>query len=144
MGFFLSCCYTEKGTIMKSLRVALAQINSTVGDLSGNSRKILQYVQKAKRQKADIVAFPELALTGYPPEDLLLKPRFISDNMAELRKISSRAHGTAVIAGFVDADKDGLYNAAAVISEGRIIDVYHKIFLPNYGVFDEHRYFNPG
>ena len=129
---------------MKLLRVALAQINSTVGDLAGNSKKISDYIKKAVRHKADIIAFPELALTGYPPEDLILKPQFISDNMAELKKISSRTHGITVITGFVDADKDGLYNAAAVISEGRIIDVYHKIFLPNYGVFDEHRYFKPG
>ena len=129
---------------MKLLRVALAQMNSTVGDLAGNSKKISDYIKKAVRQKADIIAFPELALTGYPPEDLLLKPRFISDNMAELKKIGSQDHGITVIAGFVDADKKGLYNAAAVISEGRIIDVYHKIFLPNYGVFDEHRYFKPG
>ena len=129
---------------MKLLRVALAQINSTVGDLEGNSKKISDYIKKAVRNEADIIAFPELALTGYPPEDLLLKPGFISDNMAELKKISSRTHGITVIAGFVDADKEGLYNAAAVISEGRIIDVYHKIFLPNYGVFDEHRYFIPG
>lgn len=129
---------------MKLLRVALAQINSTVGDLAGNSKKISYYIKKAVRHKADIVAFPELALTGYPPEDLVLKPGFISDNMAEIKKISSRTHGTTVITGFVDADKDSLYNAAAVISEGRIIDVYHKIFLPNYGVFDEHRYFKAG
>lgn len=129
---------------MKLLRVALAQINSTVGDLAGNSKKISDYIKKAVRHEADIIAFPELALTGYPPEDLLLKPRFISDNMVELKKISSRTHGITVITGFVDADKDGLYNAAAVISEGKIIDVYHKIFLPNYGVFDEHRYFRPG
>ena len=113
---------------MKLLRVALAQINSTVGDLEGNSKKISDYIKKAVRNEADIIAFPELALTGYPPEDLLLKPGFISDNMAELKKISSRTHGITVIAGFVDADKEGLYNAAAVISEGRIIDVYHKIF----------------
>ena len=129
---------------MKLLRVALAQMNSIVGDLAGNSKKISDYIKEALRHKADIITFPELALTGYPPEDLILKPQFISDNMAELKKISSRTHGTTVIAGFVDADKDSLYNAAAVISGGRIIDVYHKIFLPNYGVFDEHRYFSPG
>ncbi|MBS1127414.1 MAG: nadE [Nitrospirae bacterium] len=129
---------------MTVLRVALAQINSTVGDLAGNAKKISDYIKKATRYKADIIAFPELALTGYPPEDLILKPQFISDNMAELRKISSRTHGITVITGFVDMDKGSLYNAAAVISEGRVIDVYHKIFLPNYGVFDEHRYFKPG
>ena len=129
---------------MKLLRVALAQINSTVGDLAGNAKKISDYIKKAGRHKADIVAFPELALTGYPPEDLVLKPQFISDNMAELKKISGRAYGLTVITGFVDADKDSLYNAAAVISGGRVIDIYHKIFLPNYGVFDEHRYFKSG
>ncbi len=129
---------------MKLLRVALAQINATVGDLAGNSRIISDHIKKACRYKADIIAFPELALTGYPPEDLILKPQFISDNMAELKKISGRTKGITAIAGFVDADKNGLYNAAAVISGGRIIDIYHKIFLPNYGVFDEHRYFKPG
>lgn len=129
---------------MKLLRVALAQINSTVGDLAGNSKKISGYIKRAVRYKADLIAFPELALTGYPPEDLILKPRFISDNIAELKKLGSRDHGITVIAGFVDTDKKNLYNAAAVISEGRIVDVYHKVFLPNYGVFDEHRYFSPG
>ncbi len=129
---------------MKLLRVALAQMNSTVGDLAGNSKKISDYIKKAVRQKADIIAFPELALTGYPPEDLLLKPQFISDNMAELKKISGRTHGITVITGFVDTEKNNLYNAAAVISEGRVTDIYHKIFLPNYGVFDEHRYFKAG
>ncbi len=129
---------------MKLLRVALAQINSTVGDLAGNSKKISHYIKKAGRHKADIVAFPELALTGYPPEDLILKPQFISDNLAELKRIASRASGITVITGFVDAEKNSLYNAAAVISNGRIADIYHKIFLPNYGVFDEHRYFKSG
>ena len=130
--------------MIKLLRVALAQMNSTVGDLSGNARKISDYIKKAGRYKSDIIAFPELALTGYPPEDLLLKPQFISDNIAELKKICKRACGITVITGFVDAGKDNLYNAAAVISEGRVIDIYHKILLPNYGVFDEHRYFQPG
>ena len=129
---------------MKLLRVALAQINSTVGDLSENAKKISDHIKKAGSYKADIIAFPELALTGYPPEDLVLKPQFISDNLAELKKISKRTYGITVIAGFVDAGRDNLYNAAAVISEGRIMDIYHKIFLPNYGVFDEHRYFQPG
>lgn len=130
---------------MKSLRLALAQINPTVGDLLGNSKKIIEYVKKAKRKKADIIAFPELAVTGYPPEDLVLKPQFISDNMAAIKKISSGISGIVVIAGFVDRDKAGdIYNAAALISDGRIIDVYHKMLLPNYGVFDEFRYFRPG
>ena len=128
---------------MKSLRVALAQINSTVGDLRGNTEKIIASIQKARKQKTDIVAFPELAVTGYPPEDLVLKPQFIEDNIAAVRKISSRTKDITAIVGFVDRN-DCLYNAAAVIADGKIKDVYHKIILPNYGVFDEFRYFKPG
>jgi len=129
---------------MKTLRIALAQMNSTVGDLKGNSRKIVSFIRKAKKQKADVVAFPELAITGYPPEDLLLKPRFIDDNIDAIKMISAKTAGIAAVVGFVDKDKHGLYNAAAMISEGRIKDIYHKILLPNYGVFDEVRYFRPG
>jgi NAD+ synthase (glutamine-hydrolysing) len=129
---------------MKTLRIALAQMNSTVGDLKGNARKIVSYIGKAKKQQADVVAFPELAITGYPPEDLVLKPRFIDDNIHALKMISATTAGIAAVVGFVDKDKDGIYNAAAVISEGRIVDIYHKVLLPNYGVFDEIRYFRPG
>lgn len=130
---------------MNTIRLALAQINPTVGDLAGNSKKIVEYVKKAKRNKADIVVFPELAVTGYPPEDLVLKPQFISDNIAAVNKISRTVSGIFVVAGFVDRGKSGdIYNAAALIADGRIIDVYHKILLPNYGVFDEFRYFKPG
>jgi NAD+ synthase (glutamine-hydrolysing) len=130
---------------VKTLRLALAQINPTVGDLSGNSKKILEYVKRAKRKKADIVVFPELAITGYPPEDLVLKPQFISDNLDAVRKISRGISGIVAIAGFVDRGKSGdIYNAAALIADGRIMDVYHKMLLPNYGVFDEFRYFRPG
>lgn len=142
--FFLSCSYADTGIAMKLLRVALAQINATVGDLAGNTKKITFSIRKAVRQRADIIAFPELALTGYPPEDLILKPQFISDNRAALHGISMLTKGITAVIGFVDADKNGLYNAAAVISGGRIIDIYHKMHLPNYGVFDEHRYFRPG
>jgi NAD+ synthase (glutamine-hydrolysing) len=130
---------------MNALRLALAQINPTVGDLAGNSKKILEYVKKAKRSRADIAVFPELALTGYPPEDLVLKPQFISDNIEAMKKISRMTDGIAVVAGFVDCGKNNeIYNAAAMIAGGEIVDVYHKIFLPNYGVFDEFRYFRPG
>jgi NAD+ synthase (glutamine-hydrolysing) len=130
---------------MQFLRLALAQMNSTVGDLSGNAKRIIKLIKKAKRQKADFAVFPELALTGYPPEDLILKPQFISDNLAEIRRLSSLVSGIAVFIGFVDAGENGeIYNAAALIADGRIIDVYHKILLPNYGVFDEFRYFRPG
>ncbi|MDA8387886.1 MAG: NAD+ synthase [Nitrospiraceae bacterium] len=128
---------------MKTLRVALAQINPTVGDLSGNARKIIEYMERAAARGAAIVAFPELALTGYPPEDLLLKPKFIEDNIAALEEISRHARGIVAVAGFVDRAGD-IYNSAAVMADGRVIDVYHKMFLPNYGVFDEMRYFQAG
>ena len=129
---------------MKTLRIALAQMNSTVGDLKGNSRKIISFIEKAKKQKADVVAFPELAITGYPPEDLLLKPQFIADNKEALKKIISRTTGIAAVVGFVDSANNVLYNAAAIIADGKMKDSYHKILLPNYGVFDEVRYFSPG
>lgn len=127
------------------LRLALAQINPTVGDLAGNADKILDYTKKARQRKADIVAFPELSLTGYPPEDLVFKPQFISDNISKLKKICSRVTGITSVIGFIDRGENGrIYNAAAIISEKKIIDIYHKIFLPNYGVFDEYRYFEAG
>jgi len=130
---------------MKKLRIAMAQINPTVGDLNGNIRKIYQYVGRAKKQKADLIVFPELAVTGYPPEDLVHKPQFISDNMAAVSELAGRISGIAAIIGFLDRGEKGeIYNAAAVIAGKRLIDVYHKILLPNYGVFDEVRYFTPG
>jgi NAD+ synthase (glutamine-hydrolysing) len=122
------------------LRVALAQINPTVGDLNGNTEKIISYIKKARRVKADIVVFPELAVTGYPPEDLLLKPRFITENLNVLDGIRAASYDMTAIVGFVDKHRD-LYNAAAIISHNRLIGTYHKKQLPNYGVFDEHRYF---
>lgn len=128
---------------MKKIRIALAQINPTVGDLSGNVKKIISYIDRARKLKADVVAFPELAVTGYPPEDLLLKPHFIQDNIEALQKIVAVTKGINAIVGFVDK-KDGIYNAASVISNGRLVDVYHKKYLPNYGVFDEQRYFVAG
>ena len=128
---------------MLSLRVALAQINSTVGDLAGNTAKILGFIDRAREAGADVVAFPELAVTGYPPEDLLLKPRFIKDNLDRIREIASRTRGIVAVVGFVDADDD-IYNAAAVLSEGAVAGVYRKVYLPNYGVFDEERYFRHG
>jgi len=125
------------------IRIALAQINTTVGDLRGNTDRIIRYMKRAVRAGADIVAFPELALTGYPPEDLLLKPQFIRDNLSCLERVIKATGDIVSIVGFVDRN-DGIYNAAAVISDHRLIDVYHKIHLPNYGVFDEYRYFKPG
>lgn len=128
---------------MRTLRIALAQINSTVGDLSGNVRKISDAIDLAKESKVDLVAFPELALTGYPPEDLLLKPQFIQDNLNALQKVIRKCGGITAIVGFVDREED-IYNAAAVIHDGSLGMVYHKCFLPNYGVFDENRYFQAG
>ncbi|MCL0102144.1 NAD+ synthase [Dehalococcoidia bacterium] len=125
------------------IRIALAQINSTVGDLSGNANKIVQFMEEAKSLGADVVAFPELALTGYPPEDLVLKPQFIAESKARMRELAKASEGITAIIGFVDADGD-TYNAAAIVSDGALAAVYHKIFLPNYGVFDEKRYFKRG
>jgi NAD+ synthase (glutamine-hydrolysing) len=127
-----------------SLRLSIAQINPTVGDLDGNSRKIKQFIQKAKDFGADIICFPELVLTGYPPEDLLLKPNFIDDNLRILKKIAKSVKDVLVVIGFVDKRDLDLYNAAALIYKGKIHAVYRKMFLPNYGVFDEKRYFAPG
>ncbi len=128
---------------MRTLRLALAQVNCTVGDLQGNRDRITGFIDQAKAVGADIVAFPELAVTGYPPEDLLLKPRFIEDNLKVLKEIIAASEGITSIVGFVDK-VDDIYNAAAIISDGRLIDVYHKAHLPNYGVFDEYRYFQAG
>jgi NAD+ synthase (glutamine-hydrolysing) len=128
---------------MKTLRVALAQINPTVGDLKGNVSKIIDYIKKSMKAGAQIAAFPELAITGYPPEDLLLKTKFIEDNLDALKKIQKNVGDITVIVGYVDK-KDDLYNAAALLHKKRLVDTYHKIFLPNYGVFDEYRYFKPG
>jgi NAD+ synthase (glutamine-hydrolysing) len=135
----------------KKIRIALAQINPTVGDLEGNVGKIVDYIKKAREGGAHLVAFPELVITGYPPEDLLLKPHFIKDNLEALKEVQANTNGITAIVGFVDKgsnpvskDGTGLYNAAAIIHNRKLIDVYHKILLPNYGVFDEFRYFKPG
>jgi NAD+ synthase (glutamine-hydrolysing) len=128
---------------MRRLRIAMAQINTTVGDFDGNVKKILGAVDTARTLKADIVTLPELAICGYPPEDLLFKPQFIQANLQSLQKIVEASVGITVVVGFVDSDGD-IYNAAAVISDRQLIGTYHKIYLPNYGVFDENRYFRAG
>jgi NAD+ synthase (glutamine-hydrolysing) len=128
---------------MRTLRIALAQINPTVGDFKGNVSKIIKYIGRAEKSGAHIVLFPELSITGYPPEDLLLKPKFIEDNLEALKMVQKRVRNIIAIVGFVDR-KDDIYNAAAVIYNGKLIDAYHKIYLPNYGVFDEVRYFQAG
>ena len=128
---------------MRSMRVALAQINPTVGDLAGNADKILAYLAQARELGAELIAFPELALTGYPPEDLLLKPRFVRDNLAQLGRVAAACRGLTAVVGFVEA-ADDLYNAAAIVHDGEVAGVYRKAYLPNYGVFDEERYFRRG
>jgi len=127
-----------------TVRIALAQINTTVGDLQGNSHKILSFIKKAEEAEADIVLFPELAITGYPPEDLLLKHRFIEDNKEILQNIARENNRIISIVGFVDNMLDRIYNSAAILSGGKIAATYHKIQLPNYSVFDEKRYFTAG
>lgn len=129
----------------EKFRIALAQMNFTVGDLAGNQQKILSAVQKVSGQAVDLLAFPELALTGYPPEDLLYKERFVPDNLRSLLSLAKQVWTPAVAVGFVDRDQCGqLYNAVAVLYEGKVKGIYHKHALPNYGVFDEVRYFRPG
>jgi len=128
---------------MRSLRIALGQINPTVGDLEGNLALARETVERARERGADLVALPELALTGYPPEDLLMKPSFVEGNLACLRRLVECCRDITVIVGFVDA-ADDIYNAAAVIDDGKLLGVYHKNYLPNYGVFDEDRYFRAG
>src|SRR3989304_2771631 len=125
------------------MRIAMAQINAIVGDLEGNTRKICEAIEPAAEKGADLIAFPELALTGYPPEDLLLKPDFVAANREALLEGARRTPAVSVVVGFVDAD-DHLYNAAALLYDGRVAGIYHKHRLPNYGVFDEKRYFQPG
>ena len=127
-----------------ALRIALAQINCTVGDLNGNYNKVIEYIRKADNSGADIVAFPELTITGYPPEDLLLKPKFISDNLEIINKLSKKIKKIVAIVGFVNKQKNNLFNSAAIIYDGKIKGIYNKMILPNYGVFDEKRYFHQG
>ena len=130
---------------MTRLRVALCQINTVVGDLGGNARRIIGALDTADDAGADLAVFPELAITGYPPEDLLLKPGFVSDNVAALAEVAAATTdgGCAAVVGFVDAGGD-LHNAAAVCAGGEVRGVYRKQELPNYGVFDEARYFTAG
>ena len=126
------------------MRVALAQINVIVGDLAGNRKKIIEQLQAARDTKVDLVAFPELCIPGYPPEDLLLRPQFIYDNQTILDEIICETKGITAIIGFADNINEDIYNAAAVLNDGQKAAVYHKIYLPNYGVFDEKRYFQSG
>ena len=128
---------------MSRLRVALCQLNPVVGDLQGNAEGIIDALRQAEEAGADLAVFGELAITGYPPEDLLLKPGFVADNQTYLAKVAAATGRCAAVVGFVDQATD-LYNAAAICAFGEVHGVYHKQTLPNYGVFDEERYFSPG
>ena len=127
----------------RTFRLALAQINTTVGDIPGNTAKIVEYIERARSLGCDLVAFPELAVTGYPPEDLVFRPHFVRENLERTREIAAATQGITAVYGFVD-DSGGLRNAAAIAHNGGLAGVYHKKRLPNYGVFDEARYFVPG
>jgi NAD+ synthase (glutamine-hydrolysing) len=126
------------------MRVALAQINVHVGDIDGNAERVIGALSVARRQGAQIVATPELALTGYPPDDLVLKPSFVRANLRALERVAGATEDEVGIIGFVEPDGDALYDSAAVCSQGEVVAVYRKHLLPNYGVFDERRYFQPG
>jgi NAD+ synthase (glutamine-hydrolysing) len=128
---------------MRKLRIGMSQINTTVGDFSGNTRKIIDAISAGRQLGIDLITFPELAVCGYPPEDLLFKTQFIEENLKSLEKVIKQTSGMAAVVGFVDAKND-IYNAAAIIHDGKLVSIYHKIYLPNYGVFDENRYFQAG
>jgi len=126
------------------LRLALCQLNATVGDIAGNERAILARIAEAQDAGVQLVVFPELALTGYPPEDLLHKRHFLDDAGAALQRIAAATHGIVALVGFPERAAEGLYNALAVLGDGAVRAVYRKVHLPNYGVFDERRYFTAG
>jgi NAD+ synthase (glutamine-hydrolysing) len=128
---------------MTRWRIVLVQMNALVGDLDGNARKIAAGVRRARDVGADLVVFPEMAVTGYPPEDLLLKPAFLKENLAVTRELAATTEGITAVVGFADVDDD-VYNAAALLHDGAWAHTYHKHYLPNYGVFDEDRYFRRG
>ncbi len=126
------------------IRVSLVQMNPVVGDLAGNAEQIVERAREARAAGADLIVFPELALPGYPPEDLLLKRQFVRDQMEAFRTLAPRLPDAVVLLGLAYPEGDRLYNAAAVVNGGEVVDFYRKIQLPNYGVFDEKRYFAPG
>src|SRR5438046_6219919 len=128
---------------MRRFRVGLGQINPTVGDFEGNVRKIVEAIERARALGRQLVAFPELASPGYPPEDLLFKPAFIEANLRALDDVTRASRGLTVVVGFVDT-RDDIFNAAGVLHDGVVAGVYHKHYLPNYGGFHENRSFTSG
>ena len=123
------------------MKIALSQINTVVGDIDGNTQKIISIIKNAK---ADLVVFPELSITGYSPQDLLLKKNFIDENTSALKKIANNVKNKAAVVGFVERNNGKLYNSAAVIRDQQIIEIHHKVCLPNYAIFDEKRWFKEG
>ena len=134
--------------MIRNFRLALAQLNTTVGDIEGNTARIIEYVERARELQADLVAFPELAITGYPPEDLLFKTSFLQANVDAMQRVVAAARDIAVVVGYVEVGESAagtdIANAAAIGYDGQLIDSYRKMYLPNYGVFDEDRYFRRG
>jgi NAD+ synthase (glutamine-hydrolysing) len=127
------------------VRIALGQVDTTVGDLPGNVDLLTAWASRATEADADVVVFPELAITGYPPEDLVLRPAFVDDNLIALDTLAANTTGgCSIVVGFVDRSDRGIHNAAALVGGGQVVARYHKIKLPNYGVFDEARTFTPG
>ena len=126
---------------MSRLRLALCQMNATVGDLAGNAERIRAGIDAGATAGAQVVLFPELALSGYPPEDLLLRAHFLEDTEAKLHELAGAAEGIVAIVGFPERGDGGVYNSAAVLAHGAVHTIYRKVHLPNYGVFDEQRYF---
>ncbi|MCM8784899.1 MAG: NAD+ synthase [Candidatus Omnitrophica bacterium] len=129
---------------MGNIKVALCQLNFTVGDILGNTEKIIKAIEKGEKEECNFICFPELSITGYPPEDLLLRRKFIEDNLNALQKIRKNVKNSIVIVGFVNKKNNKVYNSAGIIYKGEIIGIYNKKILPNYGVFDEKRYFSKG
>ena len=127
-----------------TIRVAAAQINTLVGDIDGNARLIEEWIGLAEEQGAELVAFPELTITGYPPEDLVLYDNFIAANRAALGQVALMVGDIVALVGFVESEDGKLFNSAAVLHQRKIVATYRKIHLPNYGVFDERRYFTAG
>src|SRR3954451_21355970 len=125
------------------LRVALAQINTTVGDLTGDEEKIRAALTRARDAEAALVVFPELTVTGYPPEDLLLRESFLREARATLERVAADVQGIVALVGFPERAED-VYNSLAVLADGAVRAIYRKVYLPNYGVFDEQRYFQSG
>src|ERR1700674_2290884 len=126
------------------MRVAIAQLNQVIGDLSGNAARILEAMAEARRGGAQLLITPELSLCGYPPEDLLLRPAFLSSCADELARLAARVEGVTVLVGFPELAADGRYNAVAVLRDGKVTARYLSTCLPNGPVFDEYRHFNPG